>query len=1113
MPARQQTALNRAMRFKPSAIATAVAFCCGISAANAQEESQDEAKQDIEVIEVTGIKRSLSDAVMAKRAADQIMDAISSEDIGKLPDTNVAEALSRVTGVQIDRNDAGDGAGFQVRGISQNRVEVNGRSMVSNTDGSRSNSFSSTSSAMFKGIEVIKSPTADTVEGALGAVIRLKTFQPLDFKKDFTYAGNFQGVAQDNADKDEGIIASSLFATRFEVGEGDLGMLLNLSYEDRDISTVRWGNNWDVPQKRPNVQCSSGTSNDTLGVFDPSRDSILDTHPCPAVALGSIVGPDGSVASGQPYPLADYNYGLNSSGVFAPNHPLLDYSVIHPNNFVWERKPFNNEKTGVDFNIQWAPSENLSAYIQATYNKFSQLRPQTKIVIPAGGGGSNSRLQDGFVIQEFTRPSTGSEYRVTNQVTDYPIYEDNQISHYLEPVTGDITHGVLVAGRLSSDAVRFANNNQNKDETQRILAAGFEYFPNDNWKINAEVNYSSSETFQDELNLNMNFSEAPNSYWDLRDNRFDMPTAGLIGPDTTYDSATDTCYTNQQHEDSTDANPIYLGSIADASCGASLQDWTSFKFGGFNGLNKWFSGEETSATIDFDYEIDGDIIRSIEFGARFTSAEYSRSQVQVKRLDATNSNPNANLNVDPVIGDGNFDGVTGDGTDIYVNIEDLEPSFVLNGLASTPSFIDDYTASSVFPRSWLTQVFNDQYHLWFDRLNGHAFWRDNAGNFYRNEEKSQAFYFKTNFDSEIFGMPIKGNVGARYINYDFNINWNQLQTDDNGNIVKVNETVISLDGVPTEVELDSYLASTADRNVNKLLPSGNASLQITDDMMVRFAAAKVVSMPNPNDLVESAPVINDAATGLINHNTGNLNLDPYEANQYDLSYEWYISESAVFSAAYFRKDLKTFIVKASSIQEINDELLLNIKRPINTDGGSVNGLELSYRATFDFLPGWLSGFGTETGYTYTDSSQNSGVNELTGEEVPIENLSENSYNVIFFYDRSGFQFRAAYNYRDPNFKGIDNGFEDRSGLKSVTVLPSGELLEENYSVALGQFEEERGVLDLSMSYRFNKHVTVSLQGNNVTNEPIQRYRGVPGLTTSFLDPGASYRAAIRISFK
>ena len=116
--------------------AAAAAMSAQSAAQDAYEEdvTQAEDEEYVDEIVVRGIRQSLEDAREKKRAADQIQDVVTAEDIGKLPDTNVADALQRITGVQINR-ELGEGAEVAVRGFSQNRIEVNGQTQVGATAG------------------------------------------------------------------------------------------------------------------------------------------------------------------------------------------------------------------------------------------------------------------------------------------------------------------------------------------------------------------------------------------------------------------------------------------------------------------------------------------------------------------------------------------------------------------------------------------------------------------------------------------------------------------------------------------------------------------------------------------------------------------------------------------------------------------------------------------------------------------------------------------------------------------------------------------------------------------------------------------------------------------
>jgi TonB-dependent receptor len=175
---------------------------------------------DDEVV-VTGIRASLAQSVAAKRAAGNIVDVISAQDIGKLPDQNVAESLSRITGVQITRRE-GEGSNFTVRGISQNRLEINGRTYLGPT-ANGTPALETLSPEILSSIVVSKTPSADMPEGALGATVNLKTKRPLELA-DFLISGRLQGAYTDQADK-AGVRASALVSKNFNDRFGVLGSL------------------------------------------------------------------------------------------------------------------------------------------------------------------------------------------------------------------------------------------------------------------------------------------------------------------------------------------------------------------------------------------------------------------------------------------------------------------------------------------------------------------------------------------------------------------------------------------------------------------------------------------------------------------------------------------------------------------------------------------------------------------------------------------------------------------------------------------------------------------------------------------------------------------------
>ena len=133
----------------------------------------------VDEVVVSGIRKSLEDAIDQKRNASSLVEVILAEDIGKLPDQNLAEVLENVTGIQVTRT-AGVGTGVQIRGTNANRVEINGVSTVGSGAGRSGIDFEDVNAAIISGVEITKSPEAKTIEGSVGGTVNLKTIRPLD---------------------------------------------------------------------------------------------------------------------------------------------------------------------------------------------------------------------------------------------------------------------------------------------------------------------------------------------------------------------------------------------------------------------------------------------------------------------------------------------------------------------------------------------------------------------------------------------------------------------------------------------------------------------------------------------------------------------------------------------------------------------------------------------------------------------------------------------------------------------------------------------------------------------------------------------------------------------
>ena len=186
---------------------------------------------------VTGIRQSLENALIEKREADSLVEIIFAEDIGKLPDQNLAEVLENITGVQITREE-GVGTGVQIRGSGQNLIQFNGVTTVGNGNGRGGVNFTDVNPAIIAGLEVVKAPEAYHIEGAVGGTINLRTIRPLDL--DDTLASvRIQG---EDSSLTGGISPriSGALGNKWENAKGqEIGFVASASYTESENTAFR----------------------------------------------------------------------------------------------------------------------------------------------------------------------------------------------------------------------------------------------------------------------------------------------------------------------------------------------------------------------------------------------------------------------------------------------------------------------------------------------------------------------------------------------------------------------------------------------------------------------------------------------------------------------------------------------------------------------------------------------------------------------------------------------------------------------------------------------------------------------------------------------------------
>ena len=322
----------------------------------AQEES-DEKDDDLEVIEVTGIRASLNRALAIKRDATGIVDAISAEDIGSFPDENIAESLQRISGVTLERQQ-GEGSRISIRGLGPNlnltllnEQQIASSPLFVEEQPSRSFNFALLASEVISSAEVYKSPEAWFDEGGVGGTVILRTLKPLDLDKPLLSV-RVEGGYSELADE---------FDPRFTVTagakskNGKWGGILSLVDTDRSIRSDFTGPNTAFAPRALDIGSDGildfgvvplGTNDPTRGFGEDPNNSVQIQGVDVFDEAGNLIG-IGGVQSLDP--------------VFQPNFIISQLEI-------GER-----ERTGGSGAIQFRPNDRWEFTLNGLYSELTEV--------------------------------------------------------------------------------------------------------------------------------------------------------------------------------------------------------------------------------------------------------------------------------------------------------------------------------------------------------------------------------------------------------------------------------------------------------------------------------------------------------------------------------------------------------------------------------------------------------------------------------------------------------------------------------------------------------------------------------------------------------------------
>ena len=973
--------------------------------------AQEAAQETTHVVTVSGTRASVASAIERKIRNDTISDSLVAEDVNQFPDKNVGEALSRITGVQLSR-DFGEGSQISIRGVEPdlNRVEINGMSVLS-TGGNagRGAELRELASELIQSIDVFKGTTADLTEGGVGGTVSIKTRKPLDFSKR-TIATT---LSAERASSRGGVQprASLLLADKYL--DGKLGLMANIVYDKvytrndyaRNTSW-RFLRDWDFSPEK------------TVTSLDPAVAAVGSPAGCASTTLTSAQRTE---CNRQWF---DYSPGIARYGIWTRDHdrssaeltaqyqvtPALRAFVSYQGNLQDQR--LNDRNFGTDlgnvnrlFNQGTAPVYNPSTGVQSAAG--------TCVAVPTTSTPAGVTVNNHYVTQ----------YTVGNCL--------NQA-------------GVGGQGAFGTSARDF----QLKIRSQ-YLSTGF------NWKNNgleAEGLFNTSKSRYSSQSNNISLTQnAPGL-------KVSLDSQGL--PHFEFPSAY-----------SPDANSSYVQ--------VQLQYRPSET-----------KNTEDQGKLDFKYKLNTPFFRKLWFGAqgrRSTAQQYgaggylaSNGENLTSTADDINvvtANINQTLIYDPL----NKTGVvrapevqpwlTSNYSTKYINATQMEQLIGAIRGTSPGTFFKGYDKVSGMPANWLSPVFSAATPYFdtskFNYVNLYEAPGSDGKMYpqipaYVAEERVWAGYGRLDFNTEVWDRQIFGNFGVRY-----------TRTDEKA--TGLSRLQVRMANSPGSSAFTDRVVTngiaTVENRYHDWLPSLNAGMWLMPDtFLARVGWGKVMARPRIDFLVPNATctvgsgLAQFGGDGTDDCTAGNPDLKPYRATNTDLSLEYYPGKDTQLSMGLFKKDVTSYIINRALVRGVDlfkNGTLFDVNQPINGEGATTKGVELTARTALTMLPGWLGGFGIDTNYTrmtYKYAAGTALTNILDGTELPYPGLSKNSYNIALWYDRNEYNARIAYTYRDRFYTGGND----------VSGNPN--------------FQEKTGFLDAKFQYRLGQHWTFSVEGKNLTDQ-------------------------------
>lgn len=944
------------------------AWALGGAALTAGAAAQETEMGDMETVVVTGFRESLANALSKKERSNLIIESVAPEDIGKMPDMNVAESLQRLPGVQIDRAD-GEGTQIRIRGLSYNlttldgEIFVTGREMYQTGEASGGgngnefqNSMETIPSGLISGIDVYKSPDASLVAGGMGGTIDLHSLDALAQPEGFSINGILKGSYGQNA------------------SHATPSATIVASYKFNDQLALTGSIAWDHTQTRTYEMQAANRSN------------------------WAIAGGD----TGYPSNTSAYTSSISEE--------YIEPEMMYLTNRLQTRKRFSTY-VGVEYN----PTDRIETSLKWFH---TDMRTDTRDISDKL---NFSPMSDGLGLD-----------------ADEPYSIDK--------------NGVVLYGTFNSTITELSTMVDKDKDLADNVHFRTTWHASDTFNISLRVAYgrgvANSQFAQQDQELSAYgiSSSSTNNYNNT------LYTVGgttyvsdsLCGGNDTNMAINGACsFTYKNH------NGIYP--IISYNNPSSLTDINN---GLFKSAWAWAIGDHNTQTA---YRLDADytpferlkVTGGIRYGVRALDYWYGRYLLWNPNVDISDTSiyDNWTYYQDP--------GIAGvpiitfaDAPERLKLVKKFFPQAGLNRV-----LVQDPAQMIKCPSCWLAT---------YDNLNDYdmQFFKDPTNSF-RVDNKNWSGFFMLDIGDPADDLHI--NTGVRVIQ-------TQLTVVQGGYTEEGSYYgSASWNGVP--VAGDPTITS---RSYTDVLPSLNVVYRINDQQKLRLAAARVMADQNYWQLGQGKQYYYtrgaDDSSGnarfmFDNGSAGNPNLDPYRANQVDLTYEYYFGKQGLLSVGLFYKGVESFTTQTSEQVTVEDDFggtQGTLTTYENGGGGRIEGLELSAQYAF------TNGFGFNFNYTYAQSKTQ--VSNAYRDHLPFPGVSNNAFTLQAYYEGGPFEAHVSYTWKGKSFASNYSSITTTAGAEQWAV----------YNRAYGQ-------VDAQITWKFVENAALVLEGRNLGGDATSQY--------------------------